>query len=70
MTFADSVAGVHEAPTSQDADGAVSTDVAELGSVAEPSENCVAVVLWGDRTQLGIAVPKLAGLLSATQAGS
>lgn len=29
-----------------------------------------AVVLWGDRTQLGIAVPKLAGLLSAVQAGS
>lgn len=30
----------------------------------------VAVVLWGDRAQLGIAVPKLAGLLSAAQASS
>jgi hypothetical protein len=36
---------VHEASVSQLADGAAFTDVADVGSVADPLENCVEVIV-------------------------
>jgi hypothetical protein len=55
VTLEDSTAGVQDAPTSQVELGAALTLVADAGSVAEPLENCVEVIVTFQPAPLPVA---------------